>query len=131
MDEGKTRIPANLNEEDPFLSLAELKLSLRQLLTIILSGMVWMLVTQGTTWILPVNSIFAGLIWSWILIGGLFLAIWKKDGRPYEEHLSNKIVFFISDRHFIQKDPKAKDGSIEDADWEEVDDDDDLMPPRF
>lgn len=127
--DNKTRIPANLDEEDPFLSLAEIKLSLRQLLTVLFSGMFWLLLTQGTTWILPVNVVFAGLIWSWVIFGGLFLTIWKKDGRPYEEYLSNKIVYRISDKYFIQKDPKAKYGSVEDADWEEVDDD--LPPPRF
>jgi len=127
MADRKTRIPTSLDEEDPFLSLSMLKLSLRQMLTILLSGMVWIILVKLTTFIVPISNIFGALIWSWVLIGGLFLAFWKKDGRPYEEYLSHKIVFMISSKTFIQKDPNAKYGSVEDADWEDLDDE----PPRF
>jgi hypothetical protein len=46
----------------------------------------------------------------------------KKDGRPYEEYLTQKILFLISERHFILRDPRAEYGQIEDADWEEISD---------
>lgn len=116
-------MPAELDTEDPFLSWAEIKLSLRQGLTILLSGGAWLALLRITVWILPVSEIFAGLIWSWVFMGGLFLALWPKDGRPYEEYLSDRIVFLISPKTFIQRDPKVnKRGSVEDADWDEVDD---------
>jgi len=127
---GKTRIPAELDTEDPFLSWAEIKLSLRQGLTIILSGAAWMALIQLTIFIIPLSSTFAGVIWSWVLLGGLFLALWKKDGRPYEEYLSNRVVYLLSTKTFIQRDPKAKYGSVEDADWDEIDEDD-YAPPSF
>jgi hypothetical protein len=125
----KTRIPTSLDEEDPFLKIAEISLSLRQLLTIILTAAVWMVLIQLTILIVPVTEIFAGIIWSWLLLGGLFLALVKKDGRPYEEYLSHRVVYHISNKTFIQKDPNAKYGSVEDADWEELDED--YGPPSF
>ena len=109
--------------------MAEIKLSLRQLLTILLALFLWLLLMQMTTWIFPVTTLFAAIIWSWVILGGFFLALVRKDGRPYEEYLSHRIVFLISAKTFIQRDPKAKYGSVEDADWEELDDD--LAPPRF
>jgi hypothetical protein len=127
MADRKTRIPTSLDEEDPFLSLSALKLSLRQLLTILLSCLLWVICLKITTFIIPLSGVFGGLIWSWILILGVFLTFWKKDGRPYEEFLSHKIVFMISSKTFIQKDPNAKYGSVEDADWEDLDD----GPPQF
>jgi PrgI family protein len=111
MDGPRVKVPTSLNEEDPFLSMAEIKLSLRQLLTILLTGLAWMLLTQLTQFLLPVNAIFAAIIWSWTIFAGLFLTFWKKDGRPYEEYLS---------KYYDQQDPLAKYGNVEDADWSEI-----------
>jgi hypothetical protein len=120
--DSRTRLPTALDEEDPFLSLAEIKLSLRQMLTIMLGGFSWWIAEMLTSTILPISGLFSGLLWSWLVVAGIYMAIRKKDGRPYEEYLSKKIVFLISDRHFILKDPKASHGLIEDADWEEIED---------
>ena len=128
---GKTRIPTHMDDEDPFLPIfAELKLSLRQALTIALALFIWAIISKFTTYIIPLSIIFALLIWSWILIAGLVLTFVKKDGRPYEEYLSHKLAFMLSSKTFIQKDPHAKYGNVEDATWEEIDDDDD-EPPIF
>jgi hypothetical protein len=125
----KTRIPTDVDTEDPFLPLGVIQLSLRQLLTIMLAATIWMLCLQVTLFILPVSSVFAGVIWSWIIFAGFFLALVKKDGRPYEEYLSHRVVFLLSNKTFIQKDPNAKYGSVEDANWDELDDED--VPPSF
>lgn len=120
----RTRLPANLDEEDPFLSLAEIKLSLRQMLTIMFSLMVWGGLCQMTITILPLSFFLAGLLWSWVILVGVFFALFKKDGRPYEEYLSQKVVFLVSERYFILKDSRAHKDSrgIDDVDWDEVDD---------
>lgn len=120
----KTRLPANLDEEDPFLSIAEIKLSLRQMLTIMFSLMIWYAVGQATIMVLPISFFLASILWSWIIFAGLFFALFKKDGRPYEEYLSQKMVFLVSERYFILKDSRAHHDSrgIDDVDWDEVDD---------
>lgn len=127
----KTRIPAELDTEDPFLSVAELKLSLRQGLTILMTLFLWFMIMQLTVFLLPVSTIFAGVIWSWIVISGLFLALVKKDGRPYEEHLSNRIVYLLSSKTFVQRDPKVSNSSVEEAIWREIDEEEDLAPPHL
>lgn len=122
VEEIRTRLPTSLDDEDPFLSISEIKLSLRQMLTIVLGFLIWWLLQSATVAILPISPFFGYLLWSWILLGALFMAIIKKDGRPYEEYLSKKIVFLLSDRYFILKDPKSKSGSIDDANWDDLED---------
>jgi len=55
-----------------------------------------------------------------MLLSGIFLTFIKKDGRPYEEYLSQWIQFRMSDRHYILRDSKRDLGSIEDANWDEI-----------
>lgn len=118
----RTRIPMHVESEDPFLSVAELKVSLRQMLTLFMSLIPWWIAAKITVAFLPVGFMFAGILWSWVILGGVLLAFKKKDGVPYEQYLSERIVFAISTRHFIARDPSAsKRDRIEDADWEELD----------
>jgi hypothetical protein len=84
------------DEEDPFLSLSVLRLSLRQLLVIVLSGVVWVFCLKTTVTIAPISNILSGLIWSWIVLFGVVLAFRQKDGRPYEEYLAQRVIFIIS-----------------------------------
>lgn len=116
----RTKLPTDLDAEQPFLSLAEVKLSLRQMLTIVGAFALWLTFFKVTTWILPVSGILAGLLWSWIIIAGFFFALVPKDGVPYEEYLGRKVAFLMSERHYILKDPEHDGRTIEDADWEEL-----------
>jgi hypothetical protein len=120
--DNRTKLPTALDEEDPFLSLAEVKLSLRQILTILFSCMIWYGMMELTQFILPLSAVFAAIVWAWMPLGGIFMTFKQKDGRPYEEYLSKKIVFLISERYFILKDPHSKEfeGGVEDADWKEI-----------
>jgi hypothetical protein len=128
----KTRIPTDIDSEDPFFAWSEIKLSLRQILTVLLTFTVWFMLTRITLFVLPFSFTFAALLWSWIIIGGLFLALVKKNGLPYEEHLAHRVVYLLSNKLYIQKDPNAKYGSVEDANWEELDEDDEVYePPSF
>lgn len=114
-EEERTRLPTEVNGEDPMLMIGEMKFSLRQMLTVAFAGAIWFLAMQAFTWIFPINKLFAGLLFSWILLGGLFLALAKKDGHPYEEYLSDKIQFLVGGREYVLKDSKADDS---DVDWD-------------
>jgi hypothetical protein len=124
MSEQRTKLPTNLDDEDPFLSIAEIKLSLRQMLTILLGVLLWYFAIKVTQTLLPISSIFAGILWFWLIVAALFLALYKKDGRPYEEYLTHRLMFLISDRHFILKDKRRKEdeASIDTIDWDDLDD---------
>ena len=119
----RTRLPASLDEEDPFLSIAEIKLSLRQMLTLMISMMVWVFVSKITIMFIPIGFV-AYILWFWIIITGVFFALYKKDGRPYEEYLSQKMVFLVSERYFILKDSRASKDKrgVDEIDWDEVGD---------
>jgi len=121
--ESRTKLPTEVEDEDPFLAIAEIKLSLRQCLTLAMSTAAWFILSQLTGSVLPISSAFSMILWSWLLIGGVFLTFAKKDGRPYEEYLTQVIQFRLSDRHYILKSPDNA-GNIEDADWDELEDED-------
>lgn len=112
----RTKLPTEVDGEDPMLMLGEFKFSLRQMLTVAFAIGAWFLIFKVTTSIISINDIFSALLWSWIVLFGLFLALKKKDGRPYEEYLSEKIQFLISEREFILKDSRA---GKTDVDWDE------------
>ena len=118
----KTRLVATTDEErGTIIDWEFVKLSIRQVLLLILTGGIWYGMAAATTALLSVSTIFSGLLWSWILIGGLYLALWKKDGRPVEYYLTDWLIFQISDRHFRPIDQSGGQ-SIDDADWEDIDD---------
>lgn len=121
--ETRTKLPTDLDQEDPFIIIAEFRMSLRQTLTLVIGGFVWFALLRITTYIVPISGLFAGLLWSWILLASIFLTFVKKDGEPYEEYLSQKMEFWLSERRFINIDSEHHQ-DIEDADWEAVDDDD-------
>lgn len=115
-------------DETPIFVMGMISVSLRQSLTIVISGSLWFLAMKLTTAVVPINLIFALAIYAWIPCLGLFLSFKQKDGRPYEEHLTKVIMYFVGDRYYILIDPKANLGNIEDAQWEDIDDDDDVFP---
>lgn len=118
----RTKLPTELDEEQPFLSISELKLSLRQMLTVVAGAMLWFMMLSITASIFSIDEIFSGIVWSWVLFGGIFFALAKKDGLPYEEYLAQRIVFLISDRHFVLRDEEPTDVSVEEADWDAIED---------
>jgi hypothetical protein len=118
----RTKLPTELDEEQPFLSIAEVKLSLRQMLTMVTGAMAWFFALSITSSIFSISEPFSGLLWSWILVCGFFFALAKKDGLPYEEYLAQRIVFLISDRQFVLRDEEPTDISVEEADWDAIED---------
>lgn len=118
----RTKLPINSHREDLIMDWEFVKLSPRQALLLMFSLAIWALMASLTTSVLPVGFIFGGILWSWIIIGSFYLAFRRKDGRPYEEYLTDKILFMIRDRRYVLKDERAKYGNVEDADWEDVDD---------
>ena len=117
----KTRLPADLDEEKGMIIQWEfLRVSIRQLLLILVCLGLWAALFSGTSAVLSVSKLFTALLWSWIAIGGMYLALRTKDGRPLEHVLTDRIVFLISDRHFRPMDRKGG-MTIADADWEETD----------
>lgn len=120
----RTKLPTELDEEQPFLSIAEVKLSLRQMLTLVIGFASWMTAAAVTGSILSISPVFAGLIWSWIVIVAIFFTFAKKDGLTYEEYLAQRLVFLISDRKFVLKDDKddAPPINVDEADWQAIED---------
>lgn len=115
-----TRLPIAFDDEDPFLALWEYSLSLRQILTLLMFGVIWYLLMKATVFALPISEVFGALVWAWIpLIGGI-LAFKKVDGRPLEEMLAKWMLYMVGPRRWIPLDPKAKYGSVEDANWAEI-----------
>ena len=116
----KTRLVADTDEERGMIIQTEfLKLSIRQVLLIVLTVTIWFGLMSATASLLSVSSVFTGLLWSWLALGGLYLALWRKDGRPVEYALTDRLIFQISDRHFRPMDKTT--GHIDDADWEDTD----------
>lgn len=113
----RTKLPTDIEEDQPFLSILSFQLSLRQLLTIVAGVILWVILMQITSAIIGLNPIFTGLIWSWVFFGSVYISLRKKDGLPYEEYLAQRIIFLISDKRYVLRDDK-KTPSIEEADWD-------------
>ncbi len=119
-----TRLPTEHEKEDPFLPLGAIALSLRQTLTILIGAGLWFFAWKFTTAIIPISGLFSGLLWSWLLIGGLVLALVPRDGVTFEEYLTRRLVFMLSERRwiFIEKRDRRNLPDVDEADWEEDDD---------
>lgn len=118
----RTKLPQEMDEEQPFLSISEIKLSLRQMLTLVAGATVWFTLLSLTGSLFGLSTVFAGLVWSWVLILTVFFAVAKKDGMPYEEYIAQRIVFLISDRHFVLRDEKNVSQEIDETDWDRIED---------
>lgn len=121
-EDQRTRLPIFIEQENPFLSVWELKVSLRQSLMVMFTFMAWFLLKTLLCAFLPIAPLFGFLLFIWLPLGGLFLAFKKKNGRPYEEHIANWLIFKTSDNDWINIDPDAEYGNISDVDWREIDD---------
>lgn len=116
----RTKMPTHVEDETPFIVWQELKLSLRQVLTLFLGLVIWYMAVKVTTTILPfLSGIFAYLMWSWIVIGAFALAFLKRHGMPMEQYLASKIAHSVSPQYYVPMDEAAEHGSIDETFWED------------
>ena len=126
----QTRLPTHLDKEDPFLQIAEIALSLRQVMTILFAALLWGMLCMVTKMVFGIFvELPTPLLWlafSWVLFGGFFLALKSKDINGngvkiiYEEYLTKRLLFQMSPKKYVVKDTVT--GNIEDADWKALDD---------
>lgn len=120
--EARTRLPTEVETDSPFIVWGSFNMGLRQVLTIVISCFLWFVLLRVTTYIIPINGLFAGLLWSWMIIVGLLMTFIKKDDEPYEEYITGKIQFLLAERKFGIIDDTEDQEEIEDADWSDIDD---------
>lgn len=117
-----TALPTYVDEPDPFLIIGELKLGLRELLSVITAIVGWMMLAEMTQTILPFFSFgLAAFCWSPFLFGGLALAVGRWGKMPLEKFVSLKLRYMISPRTYALNDRNAKFAPIEDAIFEDLD----------
>lgn len=118
--ETRTVLPLIAEGEDTFIPLWEFSISLRQILTVLVGGALFFALFQLSTSLLPIPALLAVLLWSWVIIGALALAFIPKNGAPLEEHLTSKMQFLLSERHYVLMDAEDEVFDLDDTDWEEV-----------
>jgi hypothetical protein len=130
--DGMTKLPTHIDDEDVILAVGPIRLSLRQILLILMGFVAWIIARSMTTALMPISGLFAGLLWIWLLIAAVAFALVKRDGRPLEEWLTRWLTWKTSPQRYILRESKksrrAKD--VEDADWFEISDDD-FHAPSF
>lgn len=95
-----TRIPAELNDEDAFFSVGEIKFSLRQVLTLLLAAGGWYLIGGSLFGVLIHSRLLGLLLFSPLLVAGALLAFARKNGVTYEEWLSSLLLFRLESRRY-------------------------------
>jgi hypothetical protein len=118
--ETRTVLPLIAEGEDTFIPLWEFSISLRQVLTVLSGAAVFFVLFQLSTALLPLPGLLAAVIWSWVIIGALALAFVPKNGAPLEEHLTAKMQFLLSERHYVLMDAEDEVFDLDETDWEEV-----------
>lgn len=103
-----TRLPTEMDDEDPFVQVGETTFSLRQLLTLMIAFGLWIACAKLFGMVLPISPAFIFVFFLWIPISGLLLAFVSKDGVSLEEYLNRRLVFMFSQRHFILIDAEDK-----------------------
>jgi hypothetical protein len=117
-----TALPTYVDEADPFLIIGELKLGLRELLSIITAFVGWFMMAKIMTTILPFFSFgLAAFCWSPFLIAGLALAVGRWQKMSLEKYVSLKLRFMIQPRVYALNDRNAKFAPVEDAVFEDLD----------
>ena len=98
-----TRIPASLNEESVFISISELKLSMRQLMLILFGGVLWFGIATFISNLFHINQFFALLAFSWILLGSFAFAFIRVDGKKLDEYLGEKLAYEFGPKTYVLK----------------------------
>lgn len=105
------RIPSDLNEEDVFFSLGPIKMSLRQLILIFATVIVWYLAGKYILGIFGINLLFGMIATLWIPAVGLSFAFVTVAGRPLDIWIAEKLAFTFGARTYIMRDSKTSRGS--------------------
>jgi len=115
-----TRLPIEIETEDPFIQMPMgIQLGVRQALTIATGIFLWWILLKLTTSFLPLSTFFAGLLWAPVAIGGLVMALVRRDGVYLEEYLTRRIIFMISERNFILRE-RSRTLQAEEAEWRAI-----------
>lgn len=117
--DSRTRLPITVEEEDPFISVSELKISLRQTMMLFFGLFVWYVAVRITLGILPLWSIFGYVLWAWIPAGTIALAFGKRHGLPLEQYLAEKIIHKTRAGIYVPRDDAAEHGTVDDHFWDE------------
>lgn len=113
----RVRIPSDLNEEDVFFSLGPIKLSIRQLLLVIGSILIWYMVSQYLiTGVFGLTMIFSLMTTCWIPLSGATLAFVRVAGRPIDIWIAEKLAYTFGPRTYLMRDVKAGRGVQADLD---------------
>jgi hypothetical protein len=122
----KTPFPTSLDEEPPIFQQWGIALSLRQLLLFLFGVAIWGTLMKVTASVFSLNMVFTAVFWGWIPVLAAVVALVKKDGRPLEFYITDRLLYLTADREFIHKDPDAdqREGVIDEAIWQDDDDDD-------
>lgn len=119
-----TQLPTYVDEPDPFLILGNFKLGLRELLSVITAILGWLMAGYTTAAILTFFSLGLALfLWSPFLLGGIALALVPWKGMTLERYIALKLKHMVSPKVYTLRDRNAKYGSIEDAEFKDLDDD--------
>lgn len=134
------RIPSSLNDEPPIVQVAEIQVSMRQLLTVGISLATWFMFSRILSDVIGLGLGWALMLFGWVLVGGLFLAFVKRDtqknrfsffgaGFPVEEWLADKLSYQMGEKDFTLIEPGKVNEAYRDAEEAELaalDDDDDF-----
>jgi hypothetical protein len=126
------RIPTSLNDEDSFVQVAELNLSLRQILTVGLFSGLWFMLAKILAGFLGMGMFWTLLLFSPIVFLGFFLAFIKRStetgkkfillgsGVPVEDWLADMIRYRILPKNYTLTKPRDLDATYENAAWAEI-----------
>lgn len=122
-----TRLPTEVENDSPFLVFGNFNMGLRQVLTIVFGLFIWFICVKVSGMVLPISGLILYIAWSWIILVSAFITFVKKDGEPYEEYITGKIQFLLSERSYgIVEDEDVTDeeqdmAAVEDQDWGDID----------
>jgi hypothetical protein len=121
-----TPMPAYVAQEDPLFVWQGFHASLRQMTTVLVGGLSWWMISQLTSWILPISMLFCMVLWIWLLIAALLLAFGKKQGMSLERYLGYWLTYKLMPQSYVPKGTQLDEQmQAEDASFRFIDDEDD------
>lgn len=140
IEQDSVRIPTSLNDEDAFFQLAELQLSLRQLLTIFSFAALWFMFAKILSDELGVMLGWSMALFSPLILAGFILAFVKRNekgdgfslfgsGVTIEEYLSDLLAYKIDAKNYSINEPRDIEETYANAsigEFSDLDDDDDF-----
>jgi hypothetical protein len=107
-------IPVSINEEDPLLQLGPLSMSLRQMITLALFIMLWVVLSRLVPFVPNRVGMLVALP---VLMLGFVFAFMRKRGRPLDAYLGDLVAFRIEPREYLLRDSSRLRGSLEEE-WD-------------